>query len=350
MLPERIGFLPALLLGALIVGCDDDDGDNATSSPPPTLETIVAYDVTAGEQPIDVTVLADGNLAVTLPFLGEVRVVTAADGAVLEAYAVPAPSGIVEDARGDLIVTTIPGVFDSAFDPVTQGETHGVSRLVRGEGSVTPLASFSPAVLNPDGTPDPEGVLARDVAAAADGTLYVSDLAGGRIFRIAPGGDVSLWSDSELLRGDVRRPGPAGRPPWLTGVNGMRLVGNALVATNTDFGRLVRFPIEPDGAAGAPEVLVEDERLLGLDEFEVASDGTVFAILAFRYELVRVSPEGEIEVIFGPTDGIDNPAGLSRGRGVDATDVFLTNLGFITDNAGDVARPGLLRVRNLFGR
>ena len=340
-------LLFSLLLILFAAGCDDDDPVRPVIEP--SLSIIIDYDVTMGEQPVDVFQLSDGNLGVTLPFINQVRVVTATDGSVIETYEVPSPSGITEDDAGNLIVTTIPGVFDPSFDP-TSNDTlfHGVVEIDRGTRTVTPKANFPPFVLNPDGTPNPAGVLARDAVVAPGGRIYVSDLAGGRIFLIDTDGSVSLWTDSELLLGSIDRPGPAGRPPFLTGINGMRWHDGSLYACNTDFGRLVRFPIQTDGRPGPPEVIIEDEALLGFDEFEFAEDGDIYAILAFRYELIRITPAGEVSVLFGPEDGIDNPTGLTRGTGTNASDAFITNLGFITNNAGGNAQPGLLRVSDLF--
>lgn len=47
----------------------------------------------------------------------------------------------------------------------------------------------------------PDAVTPNDIAAAADGTLYVSDMAGNRIYRIAPGEDAEAWLQDENLEG-----------------------------------------------------------------------------------------------------------------------------------------------------
>lgn len=338
-------LIVAFVLSLLVTSCEQSGnlfpGKDNPDQQEPSLEKVIAYDITQAEQPLDITYLSGDRLAVTFLFRNEVRIVDAHDGTTLRTFAnVPSPVGITTDARGDLIVTTAPGIFDPNFDPTTDAVNHGVRKIELRTGEATALATL------PFDISTSEGTLPRDAVVDSDGRIFVSDLVGGRVFVINPDGATTLWTNDALLRGSAAFPGPDGRPPFLTGINGMRLRDSFLYACNTDFGRLLRFPIKGDGTAGKAEIIVEDEALLGFDEFEFDQNGNIYAILAFRYELLRITPDGNFSIIFGPENGIDNPAGLTKGQGQFKSDLFLTNFSFITNNAGGKAQPGLLVAKN----
>lgn len=45
----------------------------------------------------------------------------------------------------------------------------------------------------------PGAAFPNDVAASSDGTIYVSDMAGNRIYRVPPGSDAEVWIESDAL-------------------------------------------------------------------------------------------------------------------------------------------------------
>ena len=123
---------------------------------------------------------------------------------------------------------------------------------------------------------------ANDVAAAADGTVYVSDMAGNRIYRVRPGQPAKVWLEGEVLQnpnglwvdGDrllvgtwgpmiepggfaVRHPGrvlsadresgtitPLGTGEPVASIDGLVRVDDHLFATDWPGGRLLRFDAE----------------------------------------------------------------------------------------------------------
>lgn len=128
----------------------------------------------------------------------------------------------------------------------------------------------------------PGVAFANDVAAAADGTVYVSDMAGNRIYRVRPGRPAEVWLKGEALQnpnglwvdGDrllvgtwgpmidpggfaVRHPGrvqsvdrgsgaitPLGSGEPVASIDGLVRVGEHLFATDWPGGRLLRFDAE----------------------------------------------------------------------------------------------------------
>ena len=121
---------------------------------------------------------------------------------------------------------------------------------------------------------------------AADGTMYVTGSENPAIFRVTPGGEASVWTTAI-----------GGYP------NGVTLApdGDALVVAQShpgDFegGRVWRVPIEPDGSAGAPEIMAE--------LFHTVPDGVAYDVDGNCYvahytpdRIDRIRPEGTVETV-----------------------------------------------------
>ena len=121
---------------------------------------------------------------------------------------------------------------------------------------------------------------------ADDGTMYVTGSENPAIFRVAPGGETTVWTTAI-----------GGYP------NGVTLTpsGDALVVAQShpaDFegGRVWRIPIEADGAAGAPEVMAE--------LFHTVPDGVAYDVDGNCYvahytpdRIDRIRPDGTVETV-----------------------------------------------------
>ncbi len=121
---------------------------------------------------------------------------------------------------------------------------------------------------------------------ADDGTMYVTGSENPAIFRIAPGGETTVWTTAI-----------GGYP------NGITLTpdGRAVVVAQShpeDFegGRVWRIPIEPDGSAGMPEVMAE--------LFHTVPDGVAFDTEGRCYvahytpdRIDRILPDGSVETV-----------------------------------------------------
>ena len=127
----------------------------------------------------------------------------------------------------------------------------------------------------------------------AEGNLYVCDSGGwkedsGRIFKVAPGGDAVVW-DRTL------KTFPNG---LCIGPNGDSLY----VAMSLNPPRIARVEILPDGSAGSVETVVELPRTVP-DGVAFDTDGNLY-ISCYRPDIIyRLSPEGELEVLAEDYEG-----------------------------------------------
>jgi hypothetical protein len=90
----------------------------------------------------------------------------------------------------------------------------------------------------------------NDMTIAANGTVYVTDIANGNIQRL--------------------RPGAAALEPWigtpeLANVDGIAFVGTTLYANNVNTGKIFRIPVNEDGSAGTPVEIKLSQPLEGPD-------------------------------------------------------------------------------------
>ena len=164
------------------------------------------------------------------------------------------------------------------------------------------------------------------------GVLYVTDSGdwgadNGFVFRVAPGGETTVWTDAVTAF-----------------PNGccMTAAGDALLVIESHTRRVVRVPIEADGRAGVPELVVD---LTGSqpDGIALAVDGTMF-VGCYRPDRVwRISSAGAAEVWFEDPDGVvlnqpANPVFVGDGLGR----LLLSSLGgwsLVTTDPGVAGLP-----------
>jgi gluconolactonase len=164
------------------------------------------------------------------------------------------------------------------------------------------------------------------------GALYVTDSGewgddDGAIYRIAPGGTTTVWSDQ------------APRFP-----NGCCLDadGGALLVVESHGRVVVRVPIEEDGAAGKP---TEIANLSGSqpDGIALAEDGTMFVGCYRPDRIYRVHADGNADVLAEDPDGVvlNQPTNVAF-AGDDLDRLVVSSLGgwsLVAADAGVRARP-----------
>jgi len=260
------------------------------------VEVVIDYDLAAGEQPEGVAVDKRGDVFVSLAPLGQIRKIDRDGNETTLATVVPAgsgfgPLGLAVDAPGNLYVAV------ATFNPATSG----VYKVAR-DGSFERLPGTG-AIAFPNG-----------VTLDKRGNIYVTDTILGAVWRVPASGEpAELWFQSPLLLGD----GSFGFGVPL-GANGIAFRHNELVVGNTEFGRLVRIEIEPDGSAGAFSVLAEEEALVAVDGIAFDVHGNVWAAVIGQSTIVSVSPTtGDVTTVATADDGLDWASSIAFGKAHD---------------------------------
>jgi sugar lactone lactonase YvrE len=138
-----------------------------------------------------------------------------------------------------------------------------------------------------------------DLARAPDGTLYVTDSAGGAVHRLAAGGAaLETWFQDELLA-----PSSAGA----FGANGIVVEdGGALVVTNMSKGTLVRVASDGSGAVAVPVT----PALNAPDGLRLRADGSFLVVEAGPDATGRLTHVSAAGVATSLADGLRFPTSV----------------------------------------
>lgn len=284
--------------------------------------TLVAFDPAAFEFPEGIAADKTGNLYVSMPLLDQIRRIDQ-DGAQSVYAQLPsgaAPAGLKLNADGTLYVAA--GGFNLATG-LTEPATRGVYR-VAWDGSAERLAGTG-AILFPN-----------DLTFDKRGNIYVTDTAGGKVYRVGTDGSVELWAEGPLLEGT----GALGFG-FPIGANGIAFRHNELVVANPEKGLLASIPIEPDGAAGELGVVAESAALLGADGIAFDVHGDIYVGVNVQSTLVAIRTDGSIDTLATAAEGLNQPSTVAFGTGMgDRQTLFLVNLSIFVP----APTPGVLEV------
>ena len=280
--------------------------------------TLITFDDPL-QTPENITLDRSGNLYLSLGLTGEVLRLSPFTGA--ETYAtLPTGSdgfigGLALDYRG--ILYTVVSATDPADTGIWRipeaGEPELVARL-------------------------PEDAFPNGAAFSPDGHLYVADSVRGAIYRLCRGcTNAEVWLESDALlpgtdetlsvaRGARQVPTP--------GANGVKYWNGNLYVSNTGKQTLSQVPILPSGEPGALSTYISGQPL---DDFLVDATGNVYLMLNGDNEIVRVSPEGDMETLLTLEDGLANPTSAVLSR--EGETLFVANADyFTTPNVAGVLR------------
>jgi sugar lactone lactonase YvrE len=149
-----------------------------------------------------------------------------------------------------------------------------------------------------------------------NGTMYVTDSTLGQVWRIPPGGSAELWSNDPLLA-PVPIPGTGMR----IGANGIAVDKGFVIVSVSFLPRLVKIPINRDGSAGTPEILVDFLRffqkgIFALDDIALDVFGNIYAsVVSGPFAVARVSPDGAEITTLGSLDAAVLSLAFGTGKG-----------------------------------
>lgn len=311
--PPRLAFILASLLIAAAAGA----------------QTVIALDPALNEFPEGVAIDKPGNIWMTVQPLCEVRRYTPTGTELLRVRLVAEgcinANGLAVDATGNAYAAV--GTTDEATRGVYMIEPNGAASYIAGSGQIA-----SPNALAFD---------------HHNGTLYVTDMTAGAVWRVTHQG-VVLWVQDPALTGTLPPPPGAPFPPdFRLGANGIAFRQGAVYVAVTWVPRIVRIAVNRDGSAGTPEVLVPPpaffaKNIFALDGLALDVFGNFFAASPSNIAIVRVSKNGtDISLIAGVEQGVTAaPLSLAFGTGKgDRQNLFVT----ISPSFGGVG-SGLVRV------
>lgn len=278
------------------------------ASPPVSAARVVAhFNLARGQQPENIALEPDGSADLTFALGRQVARVTRTGQTDIVAT-LPAPRAGAICAPGSLgvlimgIARAPDGTLYVNYCPGT-AELQGIWRIKRG------VAPVRIAALPPTGWPNG---LALD---RRTGYLYAADSRLGLIWRVsAAGGRPRVWAN-----------GPALAPTSFVGANGIKVHGNAIWASNSDRGTLVRIPLRRDGSAGAVQTRATGLGLI--DDFGFLGPGdTLLAALITANQVAIVYPNGTHHTVLTAADGLSNPTSVA----VRGTTVYVPSAAYYT--------------------
>lgn len=300
-----------------------------------TPRIIRAFDPAEGELPESIAFDPRGNAYVTLGS-GEIRQFSPSDlanGSAGEQFAT-----IPSFAEGDLLVG-ITATPDRTLYTVQTAPT------ILLEENEIPESSGTIWQIDRDGTANQivdlplepsEDAFPNDVVRRKQyDDLLVTDSLRGAIWQITDDGDASIWLADPLL--DPNRDAPF--PP--IGVNGIAVAADGLYVANTTAASIVYIPVDADGTAGTPRLVVQDERLFGADGIALDTRGNIYVAVSVGERIVRVTPDGTITTL-AEGEGLAFPSAVAFGtaRGQQRT-LYITNYDAVEALTGGTPEPSL---------
>ena len=263
----------------------------------------------------------------TLPVPGLLLMVASATAATVNVPEKSQPESITVAPNGDLILgsASSPRIYRAAKGANNAGVFVDVSADgnvmflgVLADGPTNTLWAceiYLPAPGSPPGTPrhsalrgfdlgsgaakfrwnlPGESNLCNDFVVGPDKALYVSDTAGGRIWRLPPGADSpELFSDDRTLNG----------------IDGITFLGDALYENNVVFNKLYRVPVDAAGKAGKPVDIWMDKPVKGPDGMR-AANGRLFLAENGAGRVDMVTVRGDTASITVLQEGLATPTAV----------------------------------------
>ena len=255
------------------------------------IETLVAFDIEAGELTEGVAVDANGNVYVSLTPLGEIVKVEAGSDSAEPFGAV---EGLMEDDLGvlGLAVDADGNVYGAVFS--ANEEANGVWKFDAMAGEGEHIAGTEAIQL------------ANAIAFGDDGTMYVTDTIMGAVWSVAEDGTVETWIQDPLLEGDSS----AGFP-FPIGANGIDVEADTIYVGVLELATIVAIPIMSDGSAGEASVWAQLPEDHLVDGIVLDSEGNVIVAAPTINQVFQVDAEGNIDILADVDNGLDAPASVA---------------------------------------
>ncbi len=287
-----------------------------------SVETLILYDAAAFETPESIVFDRQDNAYITLALTGEIRKI-APDSTETSLAFLPigAPCGGLPTVALGLAIDFFDQLYVSiaACDPTN----NGVWKVDRNNGSLELVANL------------PAGTVGNGIDVFR-GHIYIADTFGGLVWRVPKtGGVAEIWADDPLLQ----------RPPGAVfpGPNGLEAFRGKIYVANSSTGDIVVIPVRLNGSPGEARVAANIPGQ-GCDEFAFDLFGSIYCTTDPFNTVVRLDPDGGMEVLLTADDLLDGPTSVAFGRrGANRFNLYITNAAFPQFTTS--FRPSLMRLR-----
>ncbi|HEY9626157.1 MAG TPA: hypothetical protein V6C84_02560 [Coleofasciculaceae cyanobacterium] len=187
--------------------------------------------------------------------------------------------------------------------------------VVSPQGEATVLVSMPDAVFLNGLTPFKSDSFQDDKA----DRYLIADSYRGAIWELnATEQTVRIW----LEHPDLARSSPDQEFP---AVNGLKIYGDVLYASNTAKMQLVKIPIQPNGEPGEPEIFLQP---INLDDFAFDQEGNLYGTTHIYNSVVKILPDGSVTTIAQAEQGVTGSTALAFGKGEgDRTSLYVVTNG-----------------------
>jgi len=161
---------------------------------------------------------------------------------------------------------------------------------------------------------------ADDLRLDQEGNIFVTDSFENRVYKITTDLKKSIFIDNDI--DEKIEPFVIGR--WyITGITFDHEFKNLYIARMHN-GEIVKYPIQPDGTAGAPEIVAEG--LPEPDHLEMDKQGNLYVTLFRLGSLLKIDPAGKVESIF--SNKLEYATGVAFGKtDINKEYLFIADLG-----------------------
>lgn len=221
-------------------------------------------------------------------------------------------AGIAFDGKGNLIISG-----------VTNEKKAAIFRIGK-MGKVETLATITDAIF------------LNGVTLLSGDKFLIADSYKGAIWEFdAKTKRSAIWlADESLARKNLNNPTPA--------VNGLKIFGVNLYATNTQNQQIFRIPILAGDKAGKPELFVEK---INGDDFAFDASGNMFVTTHVYNNVVRIAPDGKMTIIAAENENVTGDTSLIFGRGKNKNAIYVvTNGGMSNPPASGVQTAKVVRL------
>ena len=279
----------------------------ATAANTPLSDPRIAahFDLSAGQQPENITVDGSGTAYLTFSFARQIAAVTRT-GQVHILATLPAPEAASTPLLGKAFVGGIARADDGTI----------YVTYATGTPDLTGIWMLAPGgkpqrivALPADGLPNG---LALDQRA---GLLYVTDSVHGVLYRASThGSDPIVWASGDALR-----------PNGFAGANGLKIHNGAVWVGNLDKGTVLRIPITGCGSAGTIEIHATG--MPSIDDFAFTGRGDTLIAARDDNEVDLIRPDGTHTAVLTAADGIETPTSVA----VYGSTVYIPSAAYLTN-------------------